>query len=65
MTKRKRVEPCDCWEGCNDREGHRPCEHECIPVGADGPFSNTREPGSCRCGAIGPPWHHTKTCQYD
>lgn len=55
---------CDCWEGCNDREGMTPCEHERLPVGG-GPFNNSSSPGPCRCGALGPPWKHLKGCQYD
>jgi hypothetical protein len=54
-------DPCDCWEGCNDREGRQPCEHECFPLGG-GPMSRT--PGACQCGALGPPWKHTVFCQY-
>lgn len=55
---------CDCWEGCNDREGKRPCHHYRLVEGA-GPFYNTDEPGACRCGAMGPPWRHKKDCQHD
>jgi hypothetical protein len=57
-------ESCECWEGCNDREGMRPCEHERLPAGG-GPFDNSKAPGPCRCGADGPPWKHEKTCRYD
>jgi hypothetical protein len=56
---------CECWEGCNDREGLPPCEHERIPPEATGPFHNSSDPGPCRCGAQGPPWHHRKGCHYD
>ena len=55
---------CDCWEGCNDREGKRPCHHYRLVEGA-GPFYNTNEPGACRCGAMGPPWRHKKDCHHD
>ena len=55
---------CECWEGVNDREGMLPCEHERLPEGG-GPFGNTREPGICRCGAVGPPWEHEPGCAYD
>jgi hypothetical protein len=55
---------CDCWEGCNDREGRNPCPHERLPEGGH-PFENTSSPGKCRCGAEGPPWKHLETCQYD
>ena len=55
---------CDCWEGCNDREGMRPCRHERLPVGG-GPFNNSSTSGFCRCGADGPPWYHAENCCYD
>jgi len=55
---------CECWEAVNDREGMQPCEHERLPKGC-GPFSNSREPGICRCGAEGPPWKHRFGCAYD
>lgn len=55
---------CECWEGCNDREGKMPCPHERLPI-SGGPFDNTRNPGLCRCGAEGPPWKHKKGCRYD
>ena len=66
ISKAKKAErkPCDCWEGCNDREGMRPCEHERLPAGG-GPFNNSSAPGICRCGAEGPPWDHALTCMYD
>lgn len=56
--------PCDCWEAVNDREGLPPCEHERLPAGG-GPFDNSGSPGTCRCGAVGPPWKHEKGCAYD
>jgi hypothetical protein len=58
------AEPCDCWEGVNDREGLGPCAHERLPAGGHA-FHNSREPGRCRCGADGPPWRHLSTCRYD
>jgi hypothetical protein len=60
----KPAEECECWEGCNDREGKRPCEHYRLVEGG-GPFYNTSEPGKCRCGADGPPWKHRHRCRHD
>jgi len=64
LAQRPQQEPCECWEGVNDREGKQPCEHERLPAGG-GPFNNSSSPGKCRCGANGPPWKHAKNCQYD
>jgi hypothetical protein len=68
-SMRKTVQPrpredCECWEGVCDREGMRPCRHERLPAGG-GPFCTCCEPGPCRCGADGPPWHHAEGCCYD
>ena len=55
---------CECWEGCNDREGKRPCIHERLIAG--GTFTaNSGKKGMCRCGAIGPPWLHRSSCRHD
>lgn len=55
---------CECWEGVNDREGMKPCEHYRL-VGSRDPFYTDTEPGICRCGADGPPWKHTPLCHHD
>lgn len=56
--------PCECWEGVDDREGRKPCEHYRLLAGA-GPFDCETSPGKCRCGAGGPPWRHAEDCSHD